>query len=483
MASITNSLPATSPSLFTPVTDSSNTSTAANTTTSGEGPIFTGSSNFSSALQSAITRAVSIASLPIQQLTAEQTDYKDQATALTGLDTAFAGLQTALSGVQQAMSGSSYQATVSDPTLVSATLSDGAMEGNYSIEVDDAGAYATSMSAASWNSAPNASGQPSTYTLVIGTNQYKITPADNSATSVAAAINSQYGSQLQATVVNVGSNSSPDYRISLQSATLAPMTLDILAPTGASLQQPQQVGRPAEYIVNDSGNQVTSNSRTVDISDGVTLTLLASHPGKSVDVTVTRPTSALSDALSSFADAYNSARAALQDQQGQSGGALQGNPLVGQLANVLSSIATYISPGSSVSGLADLGLSLGVNGALTFNPATLMAADFGNSSGVAAFLGSSTSGGFLESAANALNSVESTPSGFLKLAESDVDAQVTSLGNQISQKQDQVNQLQTNLQSQMAAADTLIAGMEQQYSYLNSMFQAMQVSEQMYAGG
>ena len=70
--------------------------------------------------------------------------------------------------------------------------------------------------------------------------------------------------------------------------------------------------------------------------------------------------------------------------------------------------------------------------------------------------------------------------GMLKNAESNVKSQITGLTNSIAQKQDKVNQMQVQLQSQMAAADAMIATMQQQYSYISQMFQAMQTADQMY---
>ena len=65
---------------------------------------------------------------------------------------------------------------------------------------------------------------------MVGGNTYSFTPSDNSAATVASTINAQYGNLVQATAVNVGSAANPDYRISLQSATLGPVDLDIQAP-------------------------------------------------------------------------------------------------------------------------------------------------------------------------------------------------------------------------------------------------------------
>jgi flagellar hook-associated protein 2 len=144
-----------------------------------------------------------------------------------------------------------------------------------------------------------------TYSLVIGGTPYSIQSTDGSATSVVAAINQQYGDQVQATVVNVGSAASPDQRISLQAITLGAQTLDIQDSSGDSLQTQGPAGSLASYIVDGSGNTVTSDSPSVTIATGLTVNLLSADPGNPVTVTVSGTDEALSSALSSFTSAYN----------------------------------------------------------------------------------------------------------------------------------------------------------------------------------
>ena len=213
-------------------TVSSTSSSSSSSSTS----YFTGMSTYAQDLNGVVAHAVSIASLPIETLTAEQTTLNNQATELTTLDTDFTAVQTAIQNIQDAMGGAGMSSTVSDPSVASVTVGDGATPGAYSIDVSSIGAYATSLSSTAWNSAAAPSGQTSTYNLVVGGNTYAFEPSDNSAASVASTINAEYGNLVQATAVNVGSASSPDERISLRSATLGPMDLDIQAPAQASLQ-------------------------------------------------------------------------------------------------------------------------------------------------------------------------------------------------------------------------------------------------------
>lgn len=447
------------------------------TTSATSSSMFTGSSDFSSDLQSVITNAVDAASVPITLMQDQQTTLTNQSNEVSTLDTDFTALQSAVQGIQSALGGSSMNVDVSDDSAVSATLSDGAVPGTYSIQVNSIGSYSTTLTN-TWTG--TSSGTADTYVLSIGDQTYDVTPTDNSATSVASAINSQYGNLVQATVVNVGSNDSSDYRISLQSTALTSSEIG-LTDNGTSLAAVQTAGSEASYEINNSGNVVSSDSRSVDVATGVTLNLLSST-SSSVEVDVTQSTSALSDALSTFVSAYNTAQTELTKQRGQNGGPLQGSELVSQLQQVLSGMVDYYSSngssGAAVDGLADLGITLNDDGTLSYDGGDTL--DSASQTAVTAFLGSATGGGFLESSTNALNGLEDPTTGLIKTTETDYQNQLSSLSTQISDKQTQVNQLQTSLINQMDSADAMIASMEQQYDYLSDMLQAEQIDDESY---
>jgi flagellar hook-associated protein 2 len=437
---------------------------------SSSSAIFNGSSTYSTDFQNVITRAVNIASLPITQLTNEKTALSSQSTELRTLGSRFSAVQTAIAGFDTAFS-SSCEGSVSDKSVASVTAAPGAVEGSFSLLVSDPGAYST-MLTGTWN---NPGGSPHTYHLSIGTQGYDVTAADNSATSVAASINSRFGDQVHATVVNVGSADAPDYRLSLQSAKLTSDTID-LSDGGASLKSIQTPGKPAQYEVNHSGKTVSSDSRTLLLATGVTVNLLASSD-TAVQISVTRNTSSVANAMAGFVNAYNSAVTELQKQHGQTGGSLQGQSIVTQLSQALSTIATYSTSGK-IGSLADLGVTLGNDGTLTFDSSVLSNTDPTNFADITSFFGSSSGGGLLKSATDSLNSLQDPVNGVITVMQSSVDAQVSSLGDAINDKQTMVDALQTRLESQMAAADALVASMQQQASYFTNMFQAMQTDAQ-----
>jgi flagellar hook-associated protein 2 len=649
------------------------------TTTSS---IFTGGSSYSQDFQNIITRAKGIASLPISQLQADQATLSDQATALEGLDSKFKALQTAVEKISKSLSGAAFQADVSDTAKVSVNLSEGAMEGNYTVDVVSAGAYASSMGSSSWVAG---SGVTRDFRLSLGGVSYALAPTDNSAAAIAAAINSQYADKVRATIVNVGSSTQSDFRVSLQATKLgdlkpglltgptsptskqtqqtlgsdtvaasrtaqmwdanagltfqlalngqthaltpadnsaqavadainsaygsdvtasvvdvgaveapdvrislvatgpgnvAPQILSSdgvtdpvnlqeqltegsdtkavsrtaapwvahggatltyklslggvnynLTPTGNSaadvaadinikygdkvtaavvdvgtgnthdyrltltavkpgnlapdlvvsetnLQAQHTTGSLAHYIVNNSGMEVTSDSRVINIASGISVELLARDDGIPVNITVIRSTSALGAALSEFTDAYNAAVDEVDKHRGETSGALAGQSLLSMLSRSLASIATYSSSGS-VDNLATLGVELDKTGHVSFNSFALLSADFSSSSGVTSFLGSSTSG-FLRSAIDGLKAVEDLTTGLLPTAKSAVQAQSVTLAKTIADAQARVDLMVESMQNRMAASDALIAAMEQRYSYMAAMFQSMRTSSEQY---
>jgi flagellar hook-associated protein 2 len=449
-------------------------------TTSTTSSLFNGNSRYAQDFQAVIDRSVAIASLPISQLNHQKTAFTDQATALTAIDGKFSALQTAVQNLGQALNGSSFQTTVSDPATVSATAGAGAMEGSYSIKVNDVGAYASSMTASAWDAAAPDPGPTTTYQLKVGSDTIDIATSDNQAATVAALINEKAGDKVRATVVNVGGAASPDFRISLQSVRLGDLT-PRLEKDGVDLQQEQTVGRVAKYTVNNSGTVVESDTRSVtSIAPGLTVNLLASKPASAVDITVSRSSSAVSDALSAFAAAYNTTLDEIDKQRGENQGALSGQSVVYSLSESLRGLATYGLSGGSITGLADLGLTLGADGRLTFDQFAFTSADISSSAGVTAFLGSADNSGFLKWATDTLNSVEAADTGTLKGAEALVQGQITDTDSRIAAEQASVDSLKERLQTQMAAADALIASMEQQYNYLYSLFQSMDAASQQY---
>lgn len=440
---------------------------------------FTGSSAFAAQLEQVISTAVARASAPMEQLQTEQNTLQGQQSELQTLSSDFTSLQTALASLNTAVASNGLSAQVSDSSVATATAGSAALSGTYELDVTSVGTQANTISMDSLPTVTDPATQSisssSSYTLTAESQTYTVVPSSNSLDALVEAIDNS-GANVQATVVNVGTPTSPDYRLSIQSTDYAQANIQLNDGTN-NLLQTVTPGSNVQYQVNgEPSSPVNSTSRQLTISPGLNVSVLGTG---ATDITVAASTSAVSTALSSFAAAYNTAVADLDKNRGQNGGALSGQSIVYELQNELNSIANYSSSSGSVTSLAELGLSFDNNGNLQFDPSALST---DNSQDVLNFLGSTSTGGFLQAANNTLNSVTDATSGILTDATQNLTNELSQVGTQISNDQTSVSNLQQSLTTQMASADAAISSLEQEVTEMTDLFATMQQDSKNAAG-
>jgi flagellar hook-associated protein 2 len=443
--------------------------------TSGVSSLFSGNSRFATDFQQIIERSVGIASLPLQQIQNQKSQLGQERAAVASLQTKFTALQTALSQIQSSLANLTVSA--SSPGVASATVGAGAMTGTYQLEVISTGSYTMSLSADGLATVTDPATQnissASSFTLWVGGEEYEIHPAANTLNALAEALNAS-GAGVEATVVNVGSSGAPDYRLSVRATKLGDLAIQ-LNDGERDLLNTLANGTPASYRVQGSqGDPIISDSRTITLAPGLTVNLLA--PG-STQLTLQRNLTGLSAAMSALAGAYNGALQELDLHRGQATGALRGSSLVQVLSSVLRDLGRY-RPESGWGSLEDLGLSFDQNGLLSVDDAALQARAQTDWAGLAAFLGDGSASGFLKSAGDALAGALNSDSGVFPSTLQGLSAEQTRLEERIAAEQERIDQLRQNLEARMAAADALIASMEQQAKYFQGLFESMMSSWQ-----
>jgi flagellar hook-associated protein 2 len=436
---------------------------------------FSGMSNYSQDLNNAIQREVEIASLPIELLQNDVNDLTNQSGELQTLDGDFSSVQSAVSGLASA-AGNMLAASVSNGSVATATLGSGATAGSYTLQVTSLGSYSDSLSSDGLPTVTDPASQnvsaSGSYTLTVGATSTPISYSGGNLNGLAQAINDG-DAGVQATVVNVGSNSAPDYRLSLQSDALGPVSMQLNDGTQNLLPASDSTpGTLAGYSVN--GHSVQSDSDTVTLAPGLTLHLTGTSAAATV--TVAADPSATGNALQSLVSAYNTAITELGKNRGQSGGALAGQSIVYNLTGELQSLANYSTGAGGISSLSALGVTFDdTTGQLSFDQSVFdSATGSGQAAALAQFLGSATGGGFLQAATNTMAGMVDPTTGVLTAEINSIQANITSTNLQIAGKQNQVTQLQTNLTQQMAAADAMIYELQQQATEIQDMFTAIQ---------
>jgi flagellar hook-associated protein 2 len=448
------------------------------TTNSNASTLFNGTSRFSADFQNVISRAVAIASLPIQQLQDEVSVLQGQSSELGTLSTDFTNLQSTINQLETATSSGLLAGTSSDTTVAQPTIASGAQAGTYTLEVTDLGSYSNTLSQAGSTPVTDPSTQDisgsSSFTLTVNGTATTITPSSGTLDSLVSAINSNAALGVQASIVNLGSSSSPDYRLSLQSTELGPDSIQLNDGT-SDLLTTIATGSPATYLVDGVQTPITSTSRTITLAPGVTVDLVGQNDsGDSTTITVAPNTNSIQNALSSFVNAYNSAFGELQNNVGKAGGPLQGDSVVYELTNALQSLGNFASGSGGINSLASLGITYSQTGQLSFDASTFSSATASQIEGLTNFLGDTSTGGFLQFANNALTGILDPTTGLIPNATSSTQSQITSDNTLISNQQEQVSTLQTNLTAQLSASDALVASLEQNYDLIQGLFQAQQ---------
>ena len=384
MASVTNPLSSTAPDPSTPAAGSSSSSASSTVST------FNGTSQYAQDLQNAITRAVAIASMPITQLNNRQSLLNEQKAAYESLQTKVESLHTAAEGLATAIGNSSYSAGNTNSAAATANVTAGAQLGTYTINVINAGTFTLAMSNDGLTTVTNPSSTNLaaglSFTLSVAGKNTPITLKTASLNAMAAAINDA-DAGVTATVINVGTASAADYRLSLQSTATDNVAIDLTDAGGASLVTVGTPGTQGSYQVNgEPAAGIASTSPTVQIAPGVSATLQA--PGTTM-IVVNRDTTALATAINTLVSAYNAMATELSQYHGKNGGVLEGQSEIWSTQSSIRDLINFSPPGSSTS-LIQLGVSFNLNGQLSFDDSKLSSASM---SDLDSFFGDGTTSG------------------------------------------------------------------------------------------
>lgn len=431
--------------------------------------VTTGSSSFATDLQASISRALQIASLPMQLIEADQSTISGKTSELSTLSGLFNSLQTSLQNITSGTGTNALSATTSESSVATASVTGSALPGSYTVQVLTAGTYASAISnsatAVTDPTSQNISSSGS-FTLTVGTSTYNISATNLNA--LATAINSS-GAPVQAVVINVGSPSAPNYQLSLQSTNYGTVALQLNDGTN-NLLTAQNPGADASYSIDGQPpSGIDTSVPTVTIAPGLNATLGAQG---TTTITVASNVSSVSSAISSFVSAYNAAFAEVEKNFGQNGGALVGDGSVLEMQQALSQMITYSGGSGSIKSLAQLGVEFTQQGTLTFDSSVLTGLNQSQISDALNFLGDPNTSGYLQYANNVLSSIADPVNGAIATETQSLQSQNAQDQTRITNDQAQLTLLQTNLQNQMAQANALITTLQNQNTFLLGLFQA-----------
>jgi flagellar hook-associated protein 2 len=402
----------------------------------------TGASSEGIDVNAAVNAAITAAEAPEQAWQSQQTDLQNQGTALSALQTDATNLDNDMQALNS-ITGPLSAVTVSssDSSIVSATAASGSATGTHVVQVNSlASTESWSSNTVTSATTPLAAGS-FTITSATGT----VTPiSTGTGTSTLADVASTINSDNLGVTANVVTDASGSRLEIVSNASGSAANFTVAPATGGSLDFTQAVlGANASVTVD--GINLSSASNTVSGAiPGVTLNLLNASPGTNVSLTVSPDTSQASTAINQFVTDYNTAITALNAQftdTGSGEGPLSSDSVVRNLQSDLQTALDYLNTPASgtttVSTLASLGISVGSDGTLTVDGATLDSALQNNFSDVQTFFQGTALNGFA-------NTLDQQLTNFISPADGAFTVDLQSLNTQYNDLQTDITNFQTN---------------------------------------
>lgn len=429
---------------------------------------FTGISQYSSDFQQILSRAVSIAQIPVMQLTNEQTQIVSEETTLGDLNSAVASVGSALQAIGKLGSGQALSASSSDSSVVTAVATGADSAASYSItNVTSLATAASERSRTSYtDGSSTAVSSTGTMKLVYGSNSYTITlgAGQNNLAGLRDAINN-LGVGATASILTPGTGA----YLSVSADSPGSTTLQLIDdPTGTAsniLTSSNHQGTNTNFDLN--GLAVSTPGTTVNnVIPGLTLSFQGTTSNnETVNLNLSTDKTQISSALQTLVSSYNSLKTQVDAQFGTTGGVLSGNNILYQVRAAMSSIVQY--QGSSTMGnLANLGIEMSQTGQMSFNETTFDGLSDSEISAASSLLGSDTTGiGGLQ---QTFNAISDPLTGAVAAQTAQWDETTQNISAQIATKNAAITLLQSSINSSLQAADASIAELQSQQSTLTA---------------
>jgi flagellar hook-associated protein 2 len=309
---------------------------------------------------SAIIKAMlGVERVPIQILEARQAKEQKKLDLIGNFKDLVKALQSAADGLRTTDKFYDFMVTASDETVASFSASGNAKAGTHTLTVQSlakSDRWAFNGVLDPDTDLAGADGEQLDFT-VNGTNySIALLQAESSLNEIASQINTLAGDDVTASVVNVGTSSSPNYqlvlaandtgedsRISGISSTIAGLTIDGAGPDGNGVAQSANnitVGANALAIIDGLTVERAANDFN-DVIVGVDISVQATNLGGEVTFTVEPDKEAVKEKIQGFIDAYNAVTGFVNTQNSYSeddgaGGELFGDSLLRRVRSTVS---------------------------------------------------------------------------------------------------------------------------------------------------
>ena len=422
----------------------------------------------------------------ITPLQNEESAANAKQVALQTFNTKVAAFLTAVNQLKDPQGVLIPQASSSDTSVLTVSAAAGALNGSTEITVNHLArpAIATAANGTATATATVATGD-GTFAFRIGsTGPVQVIPIDATTTldGLANSINA-LGAGVDASVVNVGTTATPDFRLRLSSTqTGVAQGVNIVTDDTTLGVSVTQTALDASFNVSGFSDPLSRDSNTVTgVIPGVTIQLAS--PGGPVTVAVANDTTAITNQVSAVISAFNDivnfvggestiSQDTSTDLRTVSIGPLALDSTVRGVLDSLHSLISSPTPGTSdtYNVLAQLGITTQRDGTLAFDTGTFATELAAHGSDVAKlFGGSDTTPGVADKLSDYVNAI-TQPGGLIDVHNTAIADQIRTLQDRVAAGQRNLDAFTANLNAQFVSLETLVSGLKSQSNFLTSAF-------------
>lgn len=448
-------------------------------------------------INSLVTQLMNAERQPLNALSTKKSQTNQKISAFGQIKGAISSLQSALSSLKSGTAFDVFKATSSDSKIASATANSNAAAGSYDITVSKlAKSRVEGTTSGLFNQSTAPIGTTGTLTFTVGAKSFSVNVTNtDTLESVRDAINNvtydddadastpdKTQALVQASVVNVGTSGSPDYKLIFTSTGkgsdgavtiggtaaaalgLGDYTTSDPDPTSTVNTSLIQRENDTQAVVN--GVNITRSSNTIDdVIAGATITLAGTG---STTISISRDTDAITAKVNEFISAYNKLQSTVTDLR-KKGGTLEADSSA--LSVVTNLQSTFNAPaniaGTNYKWLAEIGVSFQKDGSLALDATKFSDAIKSNFAGVKSLFSDSTDG-FATRIYDAATAMLNTD-GLISSRTSGLNATLKSLDDRIDQMDARLTRTEARLRAQFSSLDSLLGTMKNTSSYLSRL--------------
>ncbi len=414
-------------------------------------------------------------------LESQQVEAQAQQSALQTFDGKLAAVLSAADKLRDATTVLARKASSSDTSVATVAAGSGAVRGTTQVTVNALaqGSIATSSTAKTSASDTIATASGS-FSFQLGSGTVQTVSIDSTTTlqGLSDAINA-LGAGVSASVVNLGTTASPDYRLRLASIDTGTSNQISIVTDDTDLSVAvTQSASDASLTVSGFATAITRESNVVsDVIPGVTLSLLKT--GGPITVTVETDADAVAADVQTFVDAYNDlvgfvdSQSTVTQDTASRDRSFQAGPLAFDSTpqSILDALQTNVTGAvSGLSGsfslLAEVGVTTNRDGTLAFDSTELSDALASDEQDVASlFSGSGGVDGVFDRVHDYVSGVTGS-GGVLPTHTQTVSDRIDSLQSRIDEAQRNLDAFEADLRATFTSLEVLLSGLQSQGAFL-----------------